>query len=89
MRKQAMKWWNSLEIFEQDDISTNIYKRKYTTLTGSEIELLYERKSELLNDLMNQTFHCDDLTAKKIVDEFVYNNKQILLFYDLSFLYKV
>jgi len=84
-----MIWWNNLEIFKKINISINIYNRNYISLTGREIEKLYKKKNELLNNLMSQTFHCDDITAKKIVDEFVNNNKQILLFYDLSFLYKI
>ena len=89
MRKQAILWWNDLDTIKKESISIDFYQRKYASLTGSEIEKIYEKKDTLINDLMCQTSHCDDITAKQIVDKYIIENKQILLFYDLSFLYKI
>lgn len=43
---------------------------------------------DLLQNLMEQTFHHSDETAKPIVDEFVRKHKEILELYSMEQLYK-
>jgi len=88
-RKQAMKWWIDLPNNKQRELSLTYYNRDSSSLTGREIEKIYHEKYILLQDLMEQTFHCDDDTAKKIVDTQIQNNPKLLLFFDISYLYKV
>ena len=86
MKQQAINWWGELNNKTKEKIS-NFFQ--ILEPNEKEIEKLYIQKDKLINELLCQTFHCDDIVAKKIVDDYVKENEQILLFYDISFLYKI
>ena len=44
---------------------------------------------DLITELMQQTFHHSDETAKPIVDDFIKRYPEILNKYELEFLYKI
>jgi len=88
-REIAMVWWNDLCKIEKISLSFSYFKRSFNKLTGREIQHIWEDKDELIIGLMESTFHCDDETAKNIVDKYVEEHPNILLFFELSYLYKI
>ena len=46
IRIEALKWWNSLSIFFKKKYSKNYFERLPESLTGREIQIIYERKTK-------------------------------------------
>lgn len=60
-RKEAMKWWQSLSSLQKTqicDINTDLigHVRRWETLTGREIELIYEDECDSDKDIIELAF---------------------------------
>ena len=45
-RKEAMEWWNELIPVNKESIGKDYFKRSWTTLTGREIQFIYETEEK-------------------------------------------
>lgn len=68
MRKEALRWWNKLTSAEKHMYSTNAriqgQPRNPETLTGGEIEILYQDKNESDKAIIEMVIANEDLSAK-------------------------